>query len=230
MDVTKTKQPSKSLQTNMLKPKVVADLQVSLQTKRFGWKLASPRLFCCFFPGFSGIFTCVLLSCFLPCSAKFICMCPFSFHIDMSSDERAHITVQKLYDVGLYVFAGWHEMMAQRELHHKFPLDPNPYKFMYNCNIYILPYPSTDAIMHQVRVCGATQNHIEETRQIYTWADTILKMRNSFLEHGTASKKPNMYGSLHVDYKVVITFPVSNHSLLFDLRVLHSFFLLYYIV
>ena len=79
VDVTKTKQPSKSLQTNMLKPKVVADLQISLQTKRFGWKIASPRLFCCFFPGFSGIFSCVLLPCFLPCCAKFICICPFSF-------------------------------------------------------------------------------------------------------------------------------------------------------
>ena len=147
----------------------------------------------------------------------------------MGSEERKAITLAQLYAIGLYVFAGWHEMMAQRQLHLQFPLDPIPYKFMHNCNIYILPQPPTNAILHQVRVCGATQNHIEEIRQIHTWADTILKMRNAFLEHGAPSPKPDMHGSIHKDYKVVITFSISKHSFLFDLLVLHSFFFCYII-
>ena len=132
----------------------------------------------------------------------------------MGKQARAAITLEQLYRVGLHVFAGWHEMMALRELSVKFPLDPVPFKLMHNCNVYIFPHPPTEDILHQVRVCGATQNQIEETRQIHTWADTLLKMRNAFEKHGTESTKPDMYGSMDRTHKVLIMFPFQTISFL----------------
>ena len=82
IDVKRARQPTKDLQTNMLKEKVVQELQVSLHAKRFGWKIASPRLFCCFFRGYEG---------------TFIIMCYFLVFL---FDSFVHVFILLLYSDG----------------------------------------------------------------------------------------------------------------------------------
>ncbi len=141
----------------------------------------------------------------------------------MGKEARAGITLEMLYKVGLHVFAGWHEMMALRSLHKKNPMATVPFKFMQNCNIYIFPFPPTEEILQQVRVCGAVQNQVEETLQIHTWADTLLKMRNAFEKYGSPSSKPDMYGTMDVKHKVLYFSSMNLHRCL--LFFTHFFFL-----
>ena len=134
--------------------------------------------------------------------------CIFANIFPMSAyNDPKELSLEKLYDAGLFVFGGWHEMVALQNLHENLPLYKPPFSQMPNCQIYIFP-ERTEEISRNLRITGASQNRVEEVRQMKDFLDIIQHMRRQFLYYGKANPRSDKPGTMPSMIKVSHSFPI----------------------
>ena len=93
----------------------------------------------------------------------------------------ADLTLKVLYKEVLYVFGGWHELMAHRQLHKLYPQEASPYSLAQNCTIYVFDQMSAE-VVEQIRICDSAQNTFEAARQKMTVWDHLMDARREMIK------------------------------------------------
>lgn len=89
------------------------------------------------------------------------------------------VPLADLYDAGLYVVAGWHELRAYRKLIMTYPLNPN----FTTRKMLVFVFPCmTDDILKNLRILAVTCNVITEQHQKMTWSDFLFYIRRQATE------------------------------------------------
>ena len=115
----------------------------------------------------------------------------------------ADLTLKVIYKEGLYVFGGWHELMAHRQLHKLYPQEDTPYSLAQNCTIYIFDQMSPE-VVEQIRICGSAQNTFEAARQKMTVWDHLMDARREMIKRRVETG--NKHYKLVMSEKVIIFF------------------------
>ena len=162
------------MQTNELKDHIVKVLKKSIRDIREGHFLTSSMLFAAFI----GIFTVYLLCFFL----LFVNLWFHSFIVvDPSSEDAEQPSLETLYKSGLYVFGGWHEMVAHAELHAEYPDQDPQWCFAEECKVFVFPAPPSEEALGHLRAVGAAQNKCEESRQRKNFKDSVGHCRRAYI-------------------------------------------------
>ena len=106
------------------------------------------------------------------------------------------LTLKHIYKEGLYVFGGWHELVAHRELHKLYPQEDPPYSLAQNCTIYVFDTRSAE-VVENIRIVGSAQNTFEAARQKMTVWDHLMDARREMI------KRRQETGNKH--YKLVMS-------------------------
>ena len=117
--------------------------------------------------------------------------------------EIPDLTLDDLYEEGLYVFGGWHELLAHRELHKLFPHQDPEFRFAQHCTIYVFGQMTTEMV-DMIRIVGAAQNKYEATRQIPTIWDNIMDARRYMIVMRRETGDPR--AKLSTEKKVIFVF------------------------
>ena len=149
IDCSRTLAPTDDMKTNELKDATVKNLKLSIRDLREVHFLTSSILFV----SFSGRYSFLNIS-------FFVCFLTFCLFPDAPFDS---IDLDDLYISGLFVFGGWHEMNAHRELHEEYPDQDPPWCMADECKVFVFPC-ETEEVMHNLRIVGAAQNKCEEVR------------------------------------------------------------------
>ena len=92
----------------------------------------------------------------------------------------ASVKLEELYESGLYVFGGWHEMNAHRELHEEYPDQDPSWSMADECKVFVFPAPASEEVLHNLRIVGAAQNKCEEVRHKKDFKDAVAHCRRAY--------------------------------------------------
>lgn len=92
------------------------------------------------------------------------------------------LTLERAYELGIYVFCGQHELVALKELAAEYPDDPQ-YQSL-DFDTLCVFRERNPKVMHKLRIAGNFHNYVGDLHQVRTWVTQVKNCRIFFNVNG----------------------------------------------